>query len=444
MEKIWEFFENMNEMVYVADLETHEFIYMNKKARAQFQMGSVEELAGKKCYQVLQSSNAPCAFCNSEKIQEGSFVEWQYFNPIMNRSYALKDTLVMYQGRRCRMEIAIDNTVREQLIRHQKQEALANEGMSLALRADSPDKSLDILLEYLGKSLSGERTYIFEKNESGGDDNTYEWVADGVTPEIDNLQNVPPEVCASWYRMFREHKSILIENIENIREYEPRQYEILKQQSIHSLVVVPLHNDTNIIGFFGVDNPRGESLEFTQNMLEIVGHFIVSCLKRRDLLNELHEMSYHDQLTKLGNRFAMDKYMENCPDEESLGVVYCDITGLKRTNDSQGHMAGDELILRACNSLKKVFSEYGLFRIGGDELLALCPGIKEKELERRAKLLKETAMADSVVLAVGAVWQETAKGNFDKLLSRADQLMYEDKSAYYKKAGLERRRNSID
>lgn len=439
MEKIWEFFENMNEMVYVADIDTHELIYMNKKARDKFQMGTMEELAGKKCYQVLQSSSTPCAFCSNEEVQEGSFVEWQYFNPIMKRSYALKDTLVMYQGRRCRMEIAIDNTVQEQFIRHQNQEALANEGMSLALRADSPDKSLDILLEYLGKSLSGERTYIFEKNESGGDDNTYEWVADGVTPEINNLQNVPPDVCASWYRMFQENKSIIIEDIENIRENEPRQYEILKQQNIRSLVVVPLYNDTKIIGFFGVDNPHGESLEYTQNMLEIVGHFIVSCLKRRDLLKELHEMSYHDQLTKLGNRFAMDKYLEDCSDEDSLGVVYCDITGLKRMNDSKGHTAGDELILRAGNSLQKVFSEYGLFRIGGDELLALCPGIEEEELDRRAKLLKETAMADSVVLAVGAVWQETAKGNFDKLLSQADQLMYEDKSAYYKKTGLERR-----
>ena len=32
MKKIWEFFENMDECMYVADIDTHELIYMNKKA----------------------------------------------------------------------------------------------------------------------------------------------------------------------------------------------------------------------------------------------------------------------------------------------------------------------------------------------------------------------------------------------------------------------------
>ena len=86
----------------------------------------------------------------------------------------------------------------------------------------------------------------------------------------------------------------------------------------------------------------------------------------------LENMSYKDQLTKLGNRFAMEKYINEIDTEKSIGVVYCDITGLKRVNDSMGHEAGDQLILRACDSLKKAFGEYGLFRIGGDELLALC------------------------------------------------------------------------
>ena len=89
----------------------------------------------------------------------------------------------------------------------QNLEAVINEGLRVALLEETPDRSLEVLLEYLGKALNGERTYIFEQNESGGDDNTYEWVANGVTPEKDNLQNVPPEVCAGWYRIFYEDKS---------------------------------------------------------------------------------------------------------------------------------------------------------------------------------------------------------------------------------------------
>ena len=229
-------------------------------------------------------------------------------------------------------------------------------------------------------------------------------------------------------------KNIIIEDLEDIRESDPLQYDNLKRQDIHSLVVVPLYDDTKNIGFYGVDNPHEESYEYTQNFLQIMGHFIVSSLKRRNLLKQLQNMSYSDQLTKLGNRFAMERYLEETIKSGNLGVVYCDITGLKRVNDTNGHKAGDDLILRACDSLREVFGTYGLFRVGGDELLALCPQIEKHVLEQKTSLLRETALKNSVVLAVGSDWQEVTNRDIDKVLSVAEQRMYEDKALYYKKA----------
>ena len=174
----------------------------------------------------------------------------------------------------------------------QNLEAIINEGLRVALLEETPDQSLKVLLEHLGKALNGERTYIFEQNESGSDDNTYEWVADGVEPEQENLQNVPPEVCASWYRKFSVGRHIVIENVEDIRESEPLQYENLKRQDIQSLVVVPLYDGKRIIGFYGVDNPPVKSLEYASNMLQTAAYFIVSSLKRRNLFRELQKRSY--------------------------------------------------------------------------------------------------------------------------------------------------------
>ena len=174
----------------------------------------------------------------------------------------------------------------------QNLEAVINEGLRVALLEETPDQSLEVLLEHLGKALKGERTYIFEQNESGGDDNTYEWVAGGVEPEKESLQNVPPEVCASWYRKFSIDKHIVIESLEDIRESDPLQYENLKRQGIHSLVVVPLYDGKKIIGFYGVDNPPVRSLEYTSNMLQTAAYFIVSSLKRRNLVRELQKRSY--------------------------------------------------------------------------------------------------------------------------------------------------------
>ncbi len=65
----------------------------------------------------------------------------------------------------------------------QNLETVINEGLRVALLEETPDQSLEVLLEHLGKALSGERTYIFEKNESGCDDKTYQCTAGGLEPE---------------------------------------------------------------------------------------------------------------------------------------------------------------------------------------------------------------------------------------------------------------------
>ena len=93
-------------------------------------------------------------------------------------------------------------------------ETVINEGLRVALLEETPDQSFEVLLGCLGKALNGERTYIFEQNDCGGDDNTYEWVAEGVKPEKENLQNVPSEVCAGWYQNFDIGRHIVIEDLE--------------------------------------------------------------------------------------------------------------------------------------------------------------------------------------------------------------------------------------
>ena len=172
-------------------------------------------------------------------------------------------------------------------------ETVINEGLRAALREESPDRSLEVLLQYLGKALNGERTYIFERNESGGDDNTYEWVAEGVEPEKENLQDVPPEVCELWYRNFNIGRHIVIEDLETIREEDPLQYQNLKKQNIRSIVVIPLYDDGTVIGFYGVDNPPVKMLEYASNILQTAAYFIVSSLKRRDLVRELQKRSHY-------------------------------------------------------------------------------------------------------------------------------------------------------
>ncbi len=435
----------MNELVYVADVDTYEFIYMNKKALSICGLTSLEQTRGKKCYEVLQNASAPCEICNNRELVPGQFKEWRYYNPVYNRHTLVKDTLIELDGRRLRIEIAIDisaDTKQNEIIRdYQNKEALINEALRTAMLASDPETSLRIAIEYLGKALGGERVYIFEKNAQGGDDNTYEWVANGVSPQKDNLQNVPPEVCEGWYRAFADDKCVVIDDTEDVRTKNPLQYEMLKQQDISSITVVPLYEDGRVIGFYGVDNPPAESLHYISNMLQIMGHFMESLLKMRNLVKNLERMSYLDQLTQIGNRYAMVKYTEGMRPGESVGIVYGDITGLKRVNDAEGHEAGDHLILAASACMKEAFGDaYELFRIGGDELLAICAGIGETEFRERVARLRKIMADSSVNMAVGADWEKDSEAGVSVVLAAAETQMYKDKAAYYQRTGIDRRR----
>ncbi|MBD5522165.1 MAG: diguanylate cyclase [Lachnospiraceae bacterium] len=445
MEKIWEFFENMNELVYVSDVDTYEFIYMNKKALSICGLTSLDETKGKKCYEVLQNTSLPCEICNNKELVPGQFKEWRYYNPVYNKHSLVKDTLIEMDGRRLRIEIAIDisaDTKQNEVIRdYQNREALVNEALRTALQASDPNDSIKIVIEYLGKALGGEKVYIFEKNAEGNDDNTYEWVASGVSPGKDNLQNLPPEVCEGLYRIFAEDKCVAIRDIEDIKATNPLLYKILKRQNSLSITAVPLFDDGRMIGFYGVDNPPVEDMSYISNMLQIMGHFIECMFKKRNLVRSLQQMSYLDQLTQFGNRYAMAKYMENMRSDESVGIVYGDITGLKRVNDAEGHAAGDRLILSACECMKAAFGDcYELFRIGGDELLAICTGIEESEFQERVARLKKIMPEFSVNMAVGAEWKSDTTAGINAVLATAEKRMYEDKSAYYRKSGIDRRR----
>ena len=438
MEPIWGFFENMNELVYVADVDTYEFISICG-------LTSLEQTRGKKCYEVLQNASAPCEICNNRELVPGQFKEWRYYNPVYNRHTLVKDTLIELDGKRLRIEIAIDisaDTKQNEIIRdYQNKEALINEALRTAMLASDPETSLKIAIEYLGKALGGERVYIFEKNAQGGDDNTYEWVANGVSPQKDNLQNVPPEVCGGWYRAFADDKCVVIDDTEDVKTKNPLQYEMLKQQDISSITVVPLYEDGRVIGFYGVDNPPAESLHYISNMLQIMGHFMESLLKMRNLVKNLERMSYLDQLTQIGNRYAMVKYTEGMRPGESVGIVYGDITGLKRVNDAEGHEAGDHLILAASACMKEAFGDaYELFRIGGDELLAICAGIGETEFRERVARLRKIMADSSVNMAVGADWEKDSEAGVSVVLAAAETQMYKDKAAYYQRTGIDRRR----
>ena len=445
MKKLWEWFENLKEIVYIADIDTHEMIYMNKLARENYGFSSEEEYRGKKCHDILRRSAAPCHDCNNFKLEEGQFLERQHWNSIVGKIFAVKDTLLVEGDKRYRMEIGIDLTLQAQqseiLREFRKNEEMINHALKISLSEHVPVLALEKLLKYLGRGLEAKRMYIFEEESDGTVSNTYEWCAEGTRPEKDSLRHVPFDAVRNWYDEFEKGNSVIIEDLEEIKDVHPMTYAILKPQNVHTLVVNPIHDGGRIIGFYGVDNAPVEKLHNISILFETIGHFITSVLRGVTLFKRLESMSFYDQLTGLKNRYAMEGYVSRLARGKVLGLVFADITGLKRVNDEEGHKAGDELICRCASILRDCFGQHQVFRIGGDEFCIICEGIGQKELNDKIIQIKKEMEGRQAIMAFGSVWVESYNQNFEQLLTQADGLMYQDKREYYNRPGVDRRKS---
>lgn len=143
-----------------------------------------------------------------------------------------------------------------------------------------------------------------------------------------------------------------------------------------------------------------------------------------------------DSLTRLKN---MTAYEEDCKTFPLTGTfIFADANNLKYINDIYGHAAGDTLLLKISEVLKKVFGNE-VYRIGGDEFAILTTDNKnsvekkitviEKTLEKYTKLDKEGVVYSC---AIGVAYGDGTK-TIEELKTLADEAMYENKEDYKNK-----------
>ena len=160
--------------------------------------------------------------------------------------------------------------------------------------------------------------------------------------------------------------------------------------------------------------------------------------------------AYYDQMTGLLNRRAYSEKLEQLSKQPPVPctVVMADINGLKETNDTLGHEAGDELIIGAAECLKESFAGVdAIYRVGGDEFIVIaeCPEAEAKQrLEHMEKVCADWKgrFINGISISCGAASTE-AFSDMDSLLKAADQRMYDHKRRYYQQAGKERRKVTV-
>lgn len=316
-------------------------------------------------------------------------------------------------------------------------EKIINDALRIALREKDATRAIDLFINHIGEKSNSERIYVFEGLKGENVSNTFEWCAKGVSREKDNLQDVPFEAVEWWYKEFEKKRSMVIKDVEAIKESEPLTYAYLKPQNIHSLIASPLMQDDRIIGFYGVDNPPVEIMDHISDMVEIVGHFIGALLEKERLMKKLERLSFEDSLSGVKNRHALHDDINYNKVLNHVGILYCDVLGLKKVNDTQGHQAGDDLIIRASECLQNSFRKTDIYRIGGDEFLVLCKNIEASLFYAKVEDIRENMVQKNALMSLGSVWKETCE-DVDAAIAEADELMYEEKREYYSSVGHKR------
>jgi PAS domain S-box-containing protein len=145
------------------------------------------------------------------------------------------------------------------------------------------DHAINNALALTGKHFKVDRSYIFDYEwENGTCRNTYEWCAEGVSPEIDNLQEVPLELLPQWVETHKQGKKMLVADSSKL-DGKSGLRAVLEPQGIKSLITLPLMLDEECIGFVGFDSVKDyhNYTKSEEDLLIVFSEMLVNITKRK-------------------------------------------------------------------------------------------------------------------------------------------------------------------
>jgi PAS domain S-box-containing protein len=163
------------------------------------------------------------------------------------------------------------------------------------------DNTLNFALKRIGEFAKIDRSYIFRLFENDEIlENTHEWCADGVAPEIENLKNLPADLFHYTLNDLKKLKSFYFENINDIPDEYTKDF--LAEQNIKSILIVPLHKDNVLLGFMGFDSVEKYKkweqfdIDVLKSFAHIVGNSIVSAHTQKELIEAKNRAQESDRL----------------------------------------------------------------------------------------------------------------------------------------------------
>ena len=152
------------------------------------------------------------------------------------------------------------------------------------LQSDDITQIINKILADLLKQTKGDRTYIFEiDREHKVQSCIYEATAEGISQELDFLQDVPWDDSLWWDRQISEKRSIILNTLDDMPPEAKVYRDTLEVQDIKSVMVVPLLSKDKVWGYMGIDMVRTHRnwSNIDHQWFSSLGNIISICLQLR-------------------------------------------------------------------------------------------------------------------------------------------------------------------
>ena len=397
--------DGLSELVYVSDPDTYQLLFVNKAGKEIY--GREADDGTHLCYSVLQNRTSPCPFCTNKQLNAHTFLEWEHTSPVTTHHYLLRDKLIDWEGREARLEIAFDITDHEREKESFKFLAGAN-GLNVecirVLENEPLGAALNAVLGMVGTFLEADRTYIFGI-ENHRMTNIYEWCAEGVTPEIQNLTDLPLSLIDHWTERFDRGSAVIINSVADLENGgRSDEHEALSAQGIGSLVAVPLEIDGKLVGYLGADDPKKGRLEIIEQPLVGLASFISASMKRAVAERQVNDLTWNDGLTCAYSRGAFHRDYDRGTFDR-IGFVLVDADRLAVVNRERSRAEGDEMLQRIAVCMRDVFGD-DVYRIGDDEFCAVATPMAYEDFNRLVRTLTVRFVQMGLPASAGPAWSE--------------------------------------
>ncbi|MFI3249618.1 MAG: bifunctional diguanylate cyclase/phosphodiesterase [Eubacteriales bacterium] len=418
---------------FIQDYETEEVVFINQTLQKKFQI--FEDYRGKSAKEIFKDIIEPSDFCTKEDTVDGEFIEQRIFSKGLNSHLRANTTVFETCGKKLLMTKYFMTSVNKK-----KADAENTFGDAMAkcmniLAHPQQETSVQHFLKLLCDFYSSELAYICEiDKETNTLTNKCFWsnTEGNIEIPLNNKDTISIKHFVEWLENTKNRDVITLELGDDNCEEGSTEAGILEKYNVTNITLNKLWNkDGTLMGVVGMSN-RTQPI-YDDRLIKAVSHFVVerfneaSTVKILESLNEMDLLTGFYNRTKYGERMAT--LHRNSP--ESLGVLFVNINGLRKTNEYFGFEVGDNQIKKTASMLREFFTE-DFYRISGDEFVGFMPDWTKVDFEARVEQLQlELKLtSEEASFSLGHSW---ASGNFSisDLVKVADTVMVVNKQAYY-------------